>query len=262
MSDADDSLVDRTITELRAVHDQLAAVVAGLTEAQLTGPSGAADWTVADVLSHVGSGAEIGRYPLVAAATGEPVDAPVNQDVWDRWNAMAPADRAAAFVETSELLVATLEGFSPEQRESIRVELGFLPEPVPLATLLGMRLNELALHAWDARVGVDPAAALSEESAALLAQHFSSTMNFMLGFVGKPEGIGPARVGLADYTIAIDDAVRLEAGATDTTATFEGPLEAGIRLLGGRLTPEHTPEGVAVTGNVSLDELRTTFPGY
>jgi hypothetical protein len=56
--------------------------------------------------------------------------------------------------------------------------------------------------------------------------------------------------------------VSLEAGAEDTTATFEGPLEAGIRLLAGRLTPEHTPSGVAVTGNITLDELRTAFPGY
>ena len=60
-------LVDQSIAELRATHDRLAAHVASLSPDQLTGPSGADDWTVADVLSHLGSGAEIGRGPLLAA---------------------------------------------------------------------------------------------------------------------------------------------------------------------------------------------------
>ena len=51
------------------------------------------------MLSHLGSGSEIGRYPLVAAA-GAAEDPPENQDVWDRWNALAPADQAAGFVES------------------------------------------------------------------------------------------------------------------------------------------------------------------
>lgn len=54
-------LADRTIAALRAHHDELAAVVAGLSDEQLTAPSGSADWKVADVLSHLGSGAEITR---------------------------------------------------------------------------------------------------------------------------------------------------------------------------------------------------------
>lgn len=255
-------MADRTIAALRANHDHLAQVVEALTPEQLTGPSGASDWTIADVLSHLGSGAEIGWYPVLAAATGETVDLPDNQEVWDRWNGMDPADRADSFVQSEEQSVATFEGLSAEQRESITIDLGFMPEPVPLATVLGMRLNEQTLHGWDVEVGLDPAAALSEESAALLAEHFSSTMSFLLGFVGKPEGVGPARVGLGHFTITIDDAVRLEAGATDTTASFDGPLEAGMRLFAGRLKPEHTPDGVAVTGNTTLDDLRKAFPGY
>ena len=44
---------------------------------------------------------------------------------------------------------------------------------MPLATALGMRLNEQALHGWDVEVGLDPAAQLTDESAALLAEHFA-----------------------------------------------------------------------------------------
>jgi len=35
-----------------------------------------------------------------------------------------------------------------------------------------------------------------------------------------------------------------------------------LRLIGGRLAPAHTPAGVEVIGDVSLDELRAVFPGY
>jgi uncharacterized protein (TIGR03083 family) len=176
---------------------------------------------------------------------------------------MAPADQAAGFVEYDEQSVATFEALTPEQRDSVTIDLGFLPEPAPLATALGMRLNEQALHGWDVEVGLDPAATLTDESAALLAEHFSSTMTFMLGFVGKAEGVDDSRVAVGGYSIVVEDgAVRLEAGDGETTATFHGPLEAAIRLLAGRLKPEHTPDGVGVEGNLSLDDLRKVFPGY
>ena len=88
-------------------------------------------------------------------------------------------------------------------------------------------------------------------------------MPFLLGFVGKPEEAPATRVALGDYSIVIgEEGVRLEAGNDGATATFDGPLEAGIRLMAGRLKPEHTPAGVGVTGNVTLDELRKVFPGY
>ena len=68
---------------------------------------------------------------------------------------------------------------------------------------------------------------------------------------------------LGDYSIVVGaEGVRLEPGSDGATATFDGPLEAGIRLMAGRLKPEHTPAGVDVTGNVTLDELRKVFPGY
>jgi uncharacterized protein (TIGR03083 family) len=255
-------LVDQTIAELRAIHDRLAARVAGLSADQLTGPSGAEDWRVADVLSHLGSGAEIGRYGLLGAI-GVEVDAPSNQEVWDRWNALPPAEQAAAFVESDQALVAAFEELSPEQRGSVEIDLGFLPQPVPLATLAGMRLNEAALHGWDVEVGLDPGARLSEASAELQARHLSETMSFLLGFVGKPDGVGPARVAVGDHTIVIEaEGVRLQPGTDDATARFDGPLEAGVRLLVGRLKPAFTPAGVSVTGNVTLEELRKVFPGY
>jgi hypothetical protein len=127
-----------------------------------------------------------------------------------------------------------------------------------------MRLNEVAAHSWDARVALDPDAELHAESARLLAQHFSTGLGFLLGFVGKADQLTEAAVvAVDDYTVHIDVGVRLAVGgAANATATFTGPLETGIRLLSGRLRAEYTPADVEVTGNVTLDDLRKVFPGY
>ena len=46
------------------------------------------------------------------------------------------------------------------------------------------------------------------------------------------------------------------------TANLVAEPEELVRLLSGRLRPEHTPADVAVTGNVTLEDLRRVFPGY
>jgi uncharacterized protein (TIGR03083 family) len=263
VTEPSNGLVDASIAELRAIHDRLAATVAGLSADQLTAQSGTEDWRVCDVLSHLGSGSEIWRYPLVAGI-GAPEEQPSNQEVWDRWNAMTPADQASGFVEAQERLVAAFEALTPEQRDTVRVDLGFLPQPVPLATTLGMRLNEVVLHGWDVEAGLDPAASLSDRSAALVLRHLTETLAFMVGFMGKPEGAPAVRLALGDHSVVLDpdDGVRLEAGTEGATATFHGPVEAGVRLLAGRLKPEFTPADVSVSGDITLDELRKVFPGY
>ncbi|MEU4473196.1 hypothetical protein [Micromonospora sp. NPDC023888] len=37
---------------------------------------------------------------------------------------------------------------------------------------------------------------------------------------------------------------------------------AGLRLATGRLSPQHTPDGVRVTGPLSLADLRRVFAGF
>jgi hypothetical protein len=56
--------------------------------------------------------------------------------------------------------------------------------------------------------------------------------------------------------------VALVPAGGEATATLVGPADAVARLLAGRLTPRWTPEGVSVSGNVDLDDLRRVFPGY
>src|SRR3954463_2697217 len=119
-------LVDRTIIALRSEYDTLAGLVSTLTDDQLAATGGAAEWTVAQVLSHLGSGAEIGRAPIARAA-GETVAAEENQAVWARWDASTPRAQAEGFLEHNGRWLDTVEALTPEQRSSLTVDLGFLP---------------------------------------------------------------------------------------------------------------------------------------
>ncbi|GAA2851706.1 hypothetical protein Acy02nite_35350 [Actinoplanes cyaneus] len=260
------SLAGRTIAALRSEHDTLATAVPALTADQLTGPSGATEWSIADVLSHLGSGAEINLATLRAALGEAEKPGPgFNQGIWDRWNALRPQDQAAGWIAADEAFVAALEAIPAERHDDLAVDMGFLPEPIPFASFAAMRLSEVAPHTWDVRAGTDPAATVAEPSAQLLAEHLSAGISFLLGFIGKPaEEREQAVVEIAKtpYRIVLDDKARLTTEDLPVTATFDGPLEAAIRLIYGRLAPRHTPAGVGTTGNITLDELRATFPGF
>ncbi len=256
-------LTDRSVAALRAHHDTLSAVADDLTDEQLAGPSGASRWSIAQVFSHLGSQSEIMLGPLRAAVDGTTIDAPDNQAVWDRWDAAAPRAQADGFVEHGARYLALLEGLSAEQRASVRLDLGFLPEPVPLAVALGMRLDEVALHSWDILVALDPEAEVDAAAATTMLDHFADGVGFLLGFVAKPDQLDrPVTVAVGEHSIVLDDTASVRSGTAGATATFSGPPGAALRLIGGRLRPEHTPAGVEVTGNVSLDELRGVFPGF
>jgi hypothetical protein len=46
----------------------------------------------------------------------------------------------------------------------------------------------------------------------------------------------------------------------DGTARIRMPAEALLRLVYGRLDPDHTPQ--AISGGVDLELLRQIFPGF
>ena len=229
-------------------------------------PSGASEWTLAQVFSHIGSASEIGLAGLRAGlgdagAAGDDF----NRSVWDRWDAMGPREQVDQFLEHGEALVAGLEALNPQQRETLGVPVNFMPQPMPLELFVGMRLSELTEHGWDVRVGLDPRASLRDEDAELIAGHFSGGLSFFLDFAGKADQLSePAAVDVkgSGYGLVIDEKASLTTTPGEPTATFDGPLESAMRLLAGRLSPEHTPAGVTVTGNVTLDDLRRVFPGY
>ncbi|MFE3828862.1 maleylpyruvate isomerase family mycothiol-dependent enzyme [Streptomyces sp. NPDC059092] len=259
---------DLTIKALRTGHDELASLVRGFTEDDLARPSGASEWDVSQVLSHLGSGAEISLAVLEGAlnGTGSP-DGDFNPSVWARWDAMTPAERAAGFLEADEVLVLRYEGLDAPARADLRIELGFLPAPVDVATAAGLRLSEFAQHAWDVRVGFDSTATLAPEATEPLLDQTASLIHFL----AKPAALDGRQVALAVRLISPDRSFGLDLGDAATIgdtpaqpdALLTAPAEWWLRAVTGRHAPDHTPASVVLTGDaITLDDLRRVFPGF
>lgn len=254
------------VDALHSGADELVAVVKGLTAEQLTGPSAAAEWELSQVLSHLGSGAEITLAVLDSSLSGEPRAADANQTVWDRWNAMSPRERADGFLAANAELLARYDGLDAATRESLRIDMGFLPAPVDLATASRFRLSEFALHSWDVRVALDAEATVHADAVPLLLDQ----VGFMLGWLAKAGPLGGRTVSLLvrltdldrSFGVTLGESPSIGDAPAEPDAVLTTPTEAWLRLTSGRLAPEHTPPGVDVTGAVDLDTLRAVFPGY
>jgi uncharacterized protein (TIGR03083 family) len=250
------------IAALRSGHDRLAAFVRGASDDDLVRPSMCTEWNVAQVLSHLGSGAEIGS----AVESGDDVD---NQAVWDRWNSLSPEDMASSFVDADERLVVAWEAYSDDELASMQVQLPFLPVPVDAATAIGFRLSELALHSWDVLGAFDADATVAAEAAALLIDRLPPLVG-LLGRFTPRETRPAAETRITVTTSAPERRFELELGAgadlspasgVETDGTLDLPAEALLRLTAGRLAPDRE-HGASATGPLTLDDLRRAFPGY
>src|SRR5205809_4142547 len=111
-----------TIGALRNSHERLASLIGALSEEQLTGRSYDKDWTVAQVLSHLGSGAEIALLMLEATLTGQPMDRAVMAPIWDTWNAKTPQQQAADCLPSDEAHIKRLEGLTDAELDGISAD--------------------------------------------------------------------------------------------------------------------------------------------
>jgi uncharacterized protein (TIGR03083 family) len=241
-------------------HDALAALVPALTAEQLTGPAYPAEWTVAQTLSHIGSGAVIGLLSLDAAQAGAP--APEQSElvaVWDEWNAKDPQSQAADAVAADAKLTEAWAGIDPARISELTFPLG--PMQLDGTAYLRMRLAELAVHSWDVAVAVDPAAVVEPAAVDQLVDN----LEMIAGFSGRPVGDpGEVVVEVTEperrFVITIGEAVALRPAIIgDGPATLKLPAEAFVRLVYGRLDAEHTPSDVQ---GAEIERLREVFPGF
>jgi uncharacterized protein (TIGR03083 family) len=249
------------IDALRHSHERLLALAGPLDSDQLRRQSYASEWSIAQVLSHIGSQAEIFGLFLDAALSGQdPPGREAFAPIWETWNAKSPEDQAADALRADETVTARFESLDDEQRN--RLALKLFGMDFDATGLTRMRLGEHAVHTWDIAVALDPASTLAPDAVDLLID----TLGQLVARAGKPGG---AQRRLHVSTSSPVRHFTLETGETVTltpSAYSEGlpelalPAEAFIRLVYGRLDPAHTPP--VETRRADLDELRQVFPGF
>jgi uncharacterized protein (TIGR03083 family) len=254
------------IATLRKSHDKLAELVQPMTPSQVRAQSYDTDWTVAQVVSHLGSGAEISLLTLPGAlGEAEPVDRGAFPAVWEVWNAKSPDEQAADGLASDERQVHALEALTDEQLANIDMDF-FGMMRLDAVGLVRMRLSEHAMHTWDVEVVGDPDAAVQQQAVELL---IDGMPQFILRRAKAPAEpfsvrittISPAR----DYLLTASESVTLTDWPGETSGSdvphVTMPAEALLRLFYGRLDPEHTPSSVSGDAD-TLNKLRALFPGF
>lgn len=251
--------------QLSESHQRLERILDDIDRDELHAPSACAQWSVGQVVAHLGSGAEIALDALRAGVAGsvDPVADETMQQLWADYDALgddAVIDRSrtanAALIETFAALTVT-------QLAEVRVP--FFVGPVPVASFAAFRLSEHAMHTWDIEVTRHSSAELDAASSAIILEN---VVQPLIGRLAHPSAADDKRLD-----VRLDDVgrtLRLELGYPvtivddDPSATADGSLiistPAFVRLVYGRLDPQ--PDTITVTGAVSLDELRKIFPGF
>jgi len=237
--------------DLTAEQDRLEGILGGLAEAQWLSPSGAARWTVADVVLHLAQSEEsvlatvAGHGPRtgLAATAGGTVD--------ERVASLVAAERAAPeavfarWQQARRSALAALRGADPDR------PLEWVAAPVKPATLATTRLAEHWAHGLDITgplgLGFPDTGRLRH--VAWLAHR---TLPYAMALTGRP----PAEVR-CELT-APDGATVWPFGRADAESAISGPAGELCRVAVRRLDPAssalraHGPDGA-----VALQWLRT-----
>ncbi|MGH3391374.1 MAG: maleylpyruvate isomerase family mycothiol-dependent enzyme [Actinomadura sp.] len=256
-----------TVTaDLHRSHTEFAAAAAAKDADYFSAPSYCKEWTIGRVLSHMGSGAELGTLTIAAVRSGgDPLDDEGRQAVWARWDALDDAAVAAEYIRHEGAFLAEVE--SVDADEAASMEVPFFTGPISLAEFVGLRLAEHATHRWDVEVMADKDARVGAAGVGFILTRVPTFGRFFAKPDQAPELAGRVvAVDLGDdgaFTIDLHDGVSVPPGAPDTAdATLRAPAEAFVRLVYGRLDEAHTPSDVRLSGDASIEALRRLFPGF
>jgi uncharacterized protein (TIGR03083 family) len=249
------------IAALRSSHNRLSGLVEPLVPDRVDTPSMATEWSIAQVLSHLGSQAEIFTAFFVAAIEGTELPGPDSfPPIWDAWNGRAATDQVSDSLAANAAFVDFVASLADGQLGALR----FLMFGMDLGAVdvLQMRLSEHAVHTWDVAGALDPRATVSADAVELLLD----TLPDMAKRVGKPQD-PPFQIRVVtsdpvrDLSLSAGDPV--EIGKDENTKPADVlriPAEALVRLVYGRLDDKHTPP-VELEGDLTLDRLRSVFVG-
>jgi uncharacterized protein (TIGR03083 family) len=245
------------VTGLRESHERLTRLVKGLPETDVTRAAYPSEWTIADTLSHLGSGAEITSLILRRARARE--DEPVQADyveIWDRWNAKPPGRQATDSIEADGSLLEEIKALDTAALPTLQA----YGRTMPLSDFLAMRLDEHVVHTWDVERGVDPSATIDPARLPYLQARLANVA--ARSGVPQPEA-WTVRVAVTDpparFRLRLAEQASLEADEESAPPDLVLPAEMFVRLVFGRLDPAEV-EGV---GDADLlRRLGGAFRGY
>lgn len=263
------------IAALHDSHERLRHHVDRLDAAAIEGPSYASEWSVAKVLSHLGSGAEIFSLFLDAGLRQEqPPGSDVLKAIWGAWDDKQPQEQARDALAADGRLVERFAALDAKQLAAMRLDL--LGMERDTAGLAALRLGEHALHTWDIIVMAQPDAGVAPGAAALLVDALEQTVERVAKADARPRHVVVSTVDPerhfvletadtvtlrpAPATTAVPSSTRSTNASEGSQAQLRLPAEALVRLVYGRLDPQHTPP-VEAQG-VKMSELREIFPGF
>lgn len=221
-------------------------------------------WSVAHILRHLGSGAEIGLLNLCAALREQgPPPRRRYGEIIELWDEKAEAGLAQEAESVNDTYVHTLAALDDDALDALRVRLR--GRDLNVSVFAGRRLFEHALHTWDIEVMRDPLATLSPMAAVLLVDRVLGNLD-MLASGPKPTtapfsiAVSVSDVGRVFVLEVAPDVIAVESG-NDSDASLDISADAFVRLLSGRLDAAHTPQALTAPSPSGLGQLRTVFAG-
>ena len=255
---------------LQHIHSRLADRAGQLPSDVVDRRSFCSEWSIAQVYSHLGSGAEIGALALSAVREGSAPPDP--WQVWNRWDAKASVDMVTDFAPADR---AYLQAFADAVAAAESGESLLIPvdgQSWPLLIALTARLVEMALHEWDVAVAEDSAAEVDAEAAAWLLMAYPLDLVGQAAATDVVERLAPRTIEVEIseprdrlWLGLLDSGARLHRGPQpqDRDAVLTLPDAATwVRLVSGRWRTEADDARSSVRGNFPLTALNELFAGF
>lgn len=255
------------IDQLSESHQRLERLLDDIGRDALQRPSACSQWSVGQVVAHLGSGAQIALGALRSGVAGsiEPLADEAMQRRWADYDALTDGAAVGRSLTANAALIEAFEALTVTQLTEVRVP--FFAGPVPVATFAAFRLSEHAVHTWDIEVTRHDAAELDIASSAIILEN---VIKPLIGRLERPSNAAEKRIDV--HLVDVGRTLRLELSDPvalldeASPAIADGSLmistPAFVRLVYGRFDPQSALKTATVTGAVSLDQLRKIFPGF
>ena len=210
---------------------------------------------MAQVLSHLGSGAVIAGHRVDQALGGPEID---SQPIWDEWNAKDPDAMVLDGLAADAALMDRLDALTTDERASFAVPLGPMSSLRRVHRVPGQRAHPPHLGR---RGGLLPGGRPAGRGPDDRPPGRADDRRFAGKATGSIRTLEVATTGPDDrYSVQLTpDGVVVTPSEAHGPADMVLSAEALVRLVYGRLDPDHTPGFKGAEAD--LDELRRAFPG-